>query len=218
VVKLDLFGLRQEVGLIGELANYTFESWHDDKQQATKKACLEFFDDSRSMVFWSRNYGSGKTFAAAAILNEWVRRDIHRKHPDTGIPCYYQDEGRVMCNGPAWEMTGLFVKLIDFFGHMKSMLDGRAADVAGNISMLQRTPLLIMDDMCRVPPTPFENDIIYRVVDYRSVMGLPFIATTNTAPAQLGTSDWLWGATASRLKLCRFVHLDERDYRGQEIN
>lgn len=214
VVELDLSGLRQEVGLAGELAEHSFEAWHGDKQQPTRAACMEWLEpkSARALVLWSKKYGSGKSYAAAAILNEWLRRDIHRKDPNTGIPLYYQDGGRILANGPAWQVAALFIKMNDWFGQLKSMLDGQGADVVGMISMLQRTPFLVMDDLCRSEPTPFENDIIYRIVDYRTNMRLPFIATTNAAPAEL--SEWLWGATASRLKLARFVHLDERDYRG----
>ena len=214
LVSLDLSGLRVEVGLSGDLAAHTFGAWDGDKQQATKVACLKWLEDPsrRAIVLWSHKYGSGKTFAAAAILNEWLRRDIHRKQPETEIPAYYHDAGRLVANGPAWQVAALFVKMTDWFGQIKSKLNGQSADIFTMISMLQRTPILVMDDLCRAEPTPFENDIIYRVVDYRTNMRLPFVATTNAGPAEL--SKWLWGATASRLKLAEFVHLEERDYRG----
>jgi len=213
VVELDLSSLTREVGLVGILGEQRFESWDADKQQAAKAECLRFFEDQRSLVLWSKAYGSGKSYAAAALMHEWIRRDLHRKDEDTGISLYNHDGGRVIPNGPAWRVAGKFVKMTDWLGALKSMIDGEGRRIADEIMVLQTTPLLVMDDLCRDQPSPFENGVIYRIVDYRTTMGLPFVCTTNMPPASV--PEWLWGATASRLQMARFIHFDEIDYRRQ---
>lgn len=169
------------------------------------------------LMLWSKTYGSGKSYASAAIMDEWLRRDIHRKEeiaPGVWNPVYYHEQGRVLANGPAWKVAGAFVKMQSFFATLKAKIGTpEAADMLTVVTMLQTTPLLVMDDFCRAEPTAFENDIIYRIVDDRTNRRLPFVATTNAPPSAI--AQWVWGATASRLKLAKWEHLDEIDYRAE---
>lgn len=216
IVSLDLSAIHAIAGLQGILAGFTFENWDPGIQQLAKEQALAFFDDWKGMVFWSRAYGSGKTYAACAVLHEWLRCDIHRKlDVDLNIPAYYVHGGKVIPNGGIEMLGGMMVRVPDMFSRLKDSLqpDSQYPKESYVVGLMQKTPLLVLDDLGRKQElSPYENEVIYRIVDYRLVAQKPLIVTTNLAPSEL--LEALWDATYSRLKaMCKFVHLEEKDYR-----
>lgn len=189
------------------LATYTFENWKEGVQEEAKAVALSFFEDQQSIIFWSHIYGSGKTWAACAILHRWIR-----DYRDPAIEDYLSSGGTIR---PAYytpKPPGTLAIMPDVFSQVKSAMDSEDVTVDSIISALQTVPLLVMDDLCRDDPTKFENDLIYRIVNHRYNAGLPIVITTNVSPQELGQI--VWPATVSRLgQMGTFVHLGEVDLR-----
>ena len=213
-------------GLHGRLLGYSFEDWDDDKQQEAKQFA-EAFDGSGSLVFHSKVYGSGKTWAGCSILRRWILKDF------TDRPAGYKVDshtGRIWPitmddNGISYRNTGpsaLFVDMPNVLCQIRATypVQGRMVDPtmveteASIVGRLQAVGLLVMDDVGTQPPTDrqFEPRITHAIVNYRYNAQLPTIITTNKSGAEL--LDVLWGATVSRLQqMAEFVHLEEIDYR-----
>jgi len=192
----------------GLLATYTFENWREGVQEEAMKYALAFFEDQRSIVFWSKVYGSGKTFAACAILHRWLRED----KGDPAVADYLGSSGAIQPLYFTPKPRGTLAIMPDVFSQIKSAMQEPDVTVTSIVERLQSVPLLVMDDLCRTDLTKFENDIIYRIVNHRYNQGMPVVITTNVSPAQLGMQ--VWSATVSRLhQMGRFVHLEEVDLR-----
>lgn len=77
-----------------------------------------------------------------------------------------------------------------------------------------RAPLLILDDIGQTGRTPFDREIIYRVVSERYEAQRPMIATSNLTEKVL--AETLGGALVSRLYECtRMAALTASDYRKE---
>ncbi len=215
--KLDLSLVKATAGLKGLLASYTFENWKAGIQPNARAAALSFFEEPRSFVFWSEIYGSGKTFAACAILDFWLLKDQGRVDPRTGMPVYVG--GHQPFPTSRQHIGGLFVPTGDLLARIRATYSRTDGETESDIvTELQKTPLLVLDDVGYEEITAHARAILYRIINARYAAGLHIIITTNRSVEHLlNGQDGLGGASVSRLRqMGDFVHLMERDYRGSE--
>jgi len=217
VTEIDLSVVYRIAGLSGRLEGYTFENWDDDKQPKAKASSLSFFDEPKSLVFWSTAYGSGKTFAACAILRRWLRQHVvmgSREQKQAWQPArYYVEGGQVIPNGGIESIGGMIVIAGDMLSQIKATYrDDSELTEADIVGLMQKTPLLVLDDLAYHAMSANDRSILHRLVNWRYNEGLHMIVTTNRTVNQL--MEDVGAAVVSRLRqMGEFVHLDEEDYR-----
>ena len=131
--------------------------------------------------------GCGKTHLSVAVLN---------KQLDEGHPC-------VFAFVPA---------LLD---HLRSSFDERShISYDRELERVKRTPLLVMDDLGSEATTPWAEEKLFQIIDYRYNMWMP---TVINAFSTIDVLDETRPRIASRLKDQRvnWVHIEALDYRDQ---
>ena len=140
----------------------TFEITEENrKAAATAKRYADAFESllpspgspepGRNGLFIAGPPGTGKTHLAAAIANEL----IHKGRP-------------VIC------MT-----MIDLLERIKRTYNTAGTDEGSVLKIYKTVPLLIIDDICKEPPTELAISTIYNIINGRYEAYLPTIITTN---------------------------------------
>jgi DNA replication protein DnaC len=133
------------------------------------------------LVFWGDN-GSGKTHLAAAIVNY-----------------------RYQNNQPT-----LFVVVPDFLDHLRSTFSPESKISYDQLfERVKTAPLLIMDDFGKQTTTPWAQEKLYQVINYRYNALLPTVITTNCSP------DEIYSPISSRFKdpqISTLFHITAPDY------
>lgn len=203
-------------GLTGRLAEYSFENWDPEKQPAAKEKALAFFDEPCSFVFWSEFYGSGKTFAACSILRRALMQHVvgNLKQEGWKPAAYYVEGSKMIPNGGIESIGGMVVTTGDVLSQIKATYrDDAVTTEAAIVGLMQKTPLLVLDDLAYHAMSPNDRSIMHRLINWRYNQGLQVIATTNRTPKAL--MEEVGPGVVSRLRqMGEFVHLEEIDYRG----
>ncbi len=135
------------------------------------------------LVFQGAN-GCGKTHLAAAIVNY-----------------------RYQANQPA-----LFVVVPDFLDHLRSTFSPESKVSYDQLfESVKKAPLLVLDDFGEQSTTPWAQEKLYQVINYRYNALLPTVITT------VCSLDEIESRISSRLidnKLSTFFHIMAPDYRG----
>lgn len=127
-------------------------------------------------------YGCGKTHLAAAVANFVV---------DIGIPT-------------------LFLTVPDLLDSLRFSYNDTAATFEERFENIRRVPLLIMDDFGTENATPWAQEKLFQILNYRYINSLPLLITTNLSLSQLE------GRISSRLQdpeLVTRVQILAPDYR-----
>ncbi len=127
-------------------------------------------------------YGCGKTHLAAAVANFVV---------DIGIPT-------------------LFLTVPDLLDSLRFSYNDPAATFEERFENIRRVPLLIMDDFGTENATPWAQEKLFQILNYRYINSLPLLITTNLSLSQLE------GRISSRLQdpeLVTRVQILAPDYR-----
>lgn len=128
------------------------------------------------------DYGCGKTHLAAATANFVV---------DLGIPT-------------------LFLTVPDLLDSLRFSYNKPDAPFEDRFQEIRQSPLLIMDDFGTENATPWAQEKLFQILNYRYVNELPLLVTTNLA------LDQMEGRIKSRLQdpnLVTRVHILAPDYR-----
>jgi DNA replication protein DnaC len=142
----------------------TFESFDprdqdpslDAKQRLNLKRTLviakSYAEDPEGWLVFSGDYGCGKTHLAAAIAHHRIQN---------GYPA-------------------LFVGVPDLLDHLRATFDpGSAVGYDRRFSEIRNTPLLILDDFGTHNATPWAQEKLYQIFDYRYSARLPTVITMN---------------------------------------
>lgn len=147
---------------LGMLSQMTFDSFLPDgiglnaqKQRNLRQAFQQarrFAEEPNGWLIFKGAYGCGKTHLAVAIANYRVER---------GEPA-------------------LFVVVPDLLDHLRAAFNP-AAEVAYDerFNSVRETPLLILDDLGTHAASPWAQEKLYQIFNYRYNAQLPTVITTN---------------------------------------
>jgi len=140
----------------------TFSTW-DDRQaenlssefrlslEAALKAAINYAREPKGWLVFTGTYACGKTHLAAAIANS--RADI-------GQP-------------------PLFISVSDLLDHLRATFGTNSLiSLDRRFEEIRSAPLLILDALGEQSPTPWANEKLFQLIDYRHINKLPTIITT----------------------------------------
>jgi len=128
-------------------------------------------------------YGCGKTHLAAAIAHAVVRR---------GIPT-------------------LFLTVPDLLDWLRYAYQDPETSFEVRFEEIRNIQLLVLDDLGTQNATPWAQEKLFQVIDYRSIHRLPTVVTSNQELAELD------GRIASRIQnpdLSTVIYIQAPDYRA----
>ena len=150
---------------LGLLTRMTFETFvpdghglnplvQDNLRKAYEKA-LHYAQQPQGWLILKGSYGCGKTHLAAAIANYQVQR---------GQPV-------------------LFVVVPDLLDHLRAAFaPGSAITFDQRFETVRTAPLLVLDDLGAHSSTPWAQEKLYQILDFRGVERLPTVITINIDP------------------------------------
>ncbi|HMO53896.1 MAG TPA: ATP-binding protein, partial [Tepidiformaceae bacterium] len=120
--------------------------------EAALRAAMAYADDPRGWLMLQGANGCGKTHLAAAIAN------------------------RVLNNG----RSAFFAVVPDLLDYLRaSFAPGKDAPYDELFEQVRNVDLLVLDDLGAQSTTPWAQEKLYQVVNYRHVSGLPTVVTTD---------------------------------------
>ncbi len=152
----------RDLSQLGELARLTFQSFrpegvglNTEKRENLRRACeraKHFAQESVGWLILKGGYGCGKTHLAAAIAN-------HR-----------------IANG----QPVLFVVVPDLLDHLRATFAPTSpVSYDERFDEVRTAPLLILDDLGTQSATPWAQEKLYQILNYRYNARLPTAITTN---------------------------------------
>lgn len=166
---------------------YTLPEVRQNLEEAYRLA-LEFAKSPDGWLVFQGNYGCGKTHLAAAIAN------------------YRYQSGK-----PA-----LFLVIPEFLDHLRSTFSPESKVSYDQLfESVKNTPLLIMDDFGEQSSTPWAQEKLYQVINYRYNARLATVITTSCS------LDEIESRIGSRLvdpKISTFFQILATDYRGDRLS
>ena len=127
-------------------------------------------------------YGCGKTHLVAAIANHTA---------ENGVPT-------------------LFITVPDLLDSLRFTFNDRETSFEERFEQIRRNPLLVMDDFGTQSATPWAQEKLFQILNYRYINRLPLVVTTNLPLAEIE------GRLRSRLEdpeLVTIVRITTPDYR-----
>jgi DNA replication protein DnaC len=189
-VRQRLFSLSN----LSQLRDLTFENFNsrgrvglwpqqaDSLEQAYNQA-KHFSQTLKGWLLLEGDYGCGKTHLAAAIANFAV---------GIGVPT-------------------LFITVPDLLDSLRFAYQGQENSFEDRFEDIRSAALLILDDFGTQNATPWAQEKLFQILNYRYINHLPLVVTTNLALEQIE------GRIRSRLEdpeLVTSVHILATDYRN----
>jgi DNA replication protein DnaC len=143
-------------------SKHTFGNWDDRKNEnLTKtdqksldnalKMAIEYAKSPKGWLIFTGTYGCGKTHLAASIANSLA---------DSEIP-------------------PMFVSVSDLLDHLRATFSNSSAtSLDRRFEEVRNTSLLILDALGEQSPTPWANEKLFQLIDYRYINRLPTVITT----------------------------------------
>jgi DNA replication protein DnaC len=140
----------------------TFSNWDDrqaenlnaEDRNSLKKAlniAIEYARSPQGWLVFTGPYGCGKTHLAAAIANS--RADI-------GQP-------------------PMLISVSNLLDHLRATFSSNSSvSLDRRIEEIRSSPLLILDALGEQSPTPWANEKMFQLIDYRHLNKLPTVITT----------------------------------------
>lgn len=179
---------------LDHLAHLTFENFRPQGRPGTPpaqaanlerayRAARAFAENPQGWLVLYGPYGCGKTHLAAAIANHAVAR---------GIPT-------------------LLLTVPDLLDDLRAAFDRQeTASYQERMEQIRNVPLLVLDDLGTQAETPWAQEKLFQILNYRYTNRLPTVITTNVPPQRLDPRLY------SRFRdttLVTFLHMDAPDYR-----
>ena len=153
---------------MGALDRYTFDSFHPeghgltpDRQENLRRAfqiAREYARQPRGWLLLLGSFGCGKTHLAAAIANEALAQGT--------LP--------------------IFVTVPDLLDHLRAAFAPTSTEAySERFEQVRRAPLLILDDLGTEHATPWAAEKLFQLLNYRYMMRLPTVITSNQMLEQM---------------------------------
>ena len=167
--------------LLPGLYQLSFGTFRRERQPAAFQAAADFAaDPARSWLVLAGEHGTGKTHLLAAIVNRLLHTDAH----------------------PVYQLVPELLR------HLQQGI--AAGDYARRWEDVKRAEVLALDDLGKEQPSPWRDETLFVLLDFRWAMGLPTAVATNLKLADLPP------ALASRLAdqaRSKVVRMRPGDYR-----
>ena len=147
----------------------------------------KFAKERKGWLLLTGNYGTGKTHLAAAISNAALADHI----------------------------PNIFLPVPDLLDWIRASFSDSSGTYAERFDQIRNIPLLILDDLGTQSATPWAEEKLYQILNYRYVNRLPTVITTNCRLQDLD------GRIASRLEdpsLVTRIVIQAPDYRKPMAN
>jgi len=189
-------GKDETFGSLSLYGGLTFDRFSDRRDELESKrvqqlgrvikTVKEYAENPRNWLLLRGGYGVGKTHLAAAVANRVVRSG----------------------------MTVLLVVASDLLDHLRATFQpGSPISYDQRFNEVRRAWLLVLDDLGGQNTTPWAQEKLFQILNYRYVAGLPTVLTM---------SSYNWEHLDQRLKsrvmdtsVCTIVELDIPSYRGK---
>jgi DNA replication protein DnaC len=177
------------LGLLSRMTfeNFSVNGFRPHEEQSLKQAfrrAREFAEHPEGWLILLGAYGCGKTHLAAAIANHCLERG----HPS------------------------LFVVVPDLLDHLRSTYSpGSAVSYDERFESILEAPLLILDDLGTQQATPWAQEKLYQLFNYRYNARLPTVITSNR---MLEEMDPRLRSRMTDPELCQIYRMVTRDFRG----
>ncbi len=143
----------------------------------------QFANSPRGWLLLLGGYGTGKTHLAAAIANQAVSMSI----------------------------PTLFLTVPDLLDWLRFSFEGSDLSLEDRLEEIRGITLLVLDDLGTQNATPWAEEKLYQIINYRYVNKMPMVVTTNL------TLNEIDGRIASRLQdpdLVTLLEINAPDYRS----
>ena len=165
------------------LSGKTFATFQREWQAHAYDLAQSYARHSQGVLALYGSYGTGKTHLLAAIANH-LRAE--------GKPC-------------------LFASVVTLFDAMQDRIQ-QNQDYHALIKQGVQTPLLLLDDLDKLKPSEFREEVLYKLINGRNNAGRPLAISSNSTPDEL--QRWIGKAGRSRLMQDLIpVQMNGPDYR-----
>ena len=131
-----------------------------------RDCALKFAENPTDWLLYTGRYGTGKTHLAAAIANHALEKGI----------------------------DVIFQPVPDLLDQLRMSYGSSSMSYEDRFERFRTVPLLILDDLGAQSPTPWAEEKLYQIINYRYVNKLPTVVTSN-----VNMREWD-GRIASRLR------------------
>jgi len=187
----------RELSNLGQLTPMNFENFVPDgyglnpeKQRNLRRAyelALEFAENPKGWLIFLGGYGCGKTHLAAAIANHQV------------------EHGRPV----------LFVVVPDLLDHLRATFSPQSpVSYDQRFEEVRTVPLLILDDLGTQSATPWAQEKLFQIFNYRYNSRLPTVITSNRSLEEI---DLRLRSRFNDRALCRICTILAPDFRGSGL-
>jgi DNA replication protein DnaC len=147
----------QEMSNLGDVANKSFQNFNPNFSGVVRRAYQEvvnYAEDPKGWLVLMGPNGCGKTHLAAAIANQ------------------YLEEGAAV----------LFITVIDLLEHLRATFAPTSTVVYDQLfSRMREAALLVLDDLGAHQSSPWANEKLFQLLNYRYNLCIPTIITMNNS-------------------------------------
>jgi len=178
----------QEVSNLGELQDKSFENFNPNSSRSVYNAyhtALEYAEDPYGWLVLIGKVGCGKTHLAAAIAN------------------------RLLASGS----LVLFSTVSDLLDHLRATFMPTSTEVYDQLfQKMREAALLVLDDLGAQQSSPWANEKLFQLLNYRYNSRIPTIITTNNTGLQ-GVEERIRSRMTDTSLVTRITFEDAIDYR-----
>jgi DNA replication protein DnaC len=147
----------QEMSNLGNVGNKSFQNFNQNVSGVVRLAyqdVVNYAEDPKGWLVLIGPNGCGKTHLAAAIANQ------------------YLEEGSAV----------LFITVIDLLEHLRATFAPTSTVVYDQLfSRMREAALLVLDDLGAHQSSPWANEKLFQLLNYRYNLGIPTIITMNNS-------------------------------------